>query len=269
MGVRTFLANLALAVAAFAAPAPDPATDAAPPPGIHAIPIEPAVALRDLRRAYRETTIDQEVTIVVRARDKSSRSSALRVRTEPGGRAVLILGALTVWLDPADLVAVHREAPGRCFRAEYPKNAPWSERAKALPPLPVPQLAAALSSDDALRELTPYSRDISWRAGVLDAKAEPPTITLTGDSIDGPTTLVIDAERGWIRELSQTLDWGGTEILIRADPPMPAGETHIAVRPDLATLIAVPRLEDLRPLSSPVPTPTLPPAPSAPTTPIP
>ena len=120
--------------------------------------------LKTLRDAYREREIAQRVDITVTAQGQS-RGSALFVRTGPAGAFHATLGPVTVWTEGATLFAVH-SADGRAyFSTPIGPDGVLPELERLFPPTPLPQLALALGTDEALANLTPYTRATARRAG--------------------------------------------------------------------------------------------------------
>ncbi len=191
-----------------------------PEPVLRDIKLDPAVALRDLRLAYTSEAIEHDLRITVKQPGAPARTTDARLRTTPGGDFVLRLGDLTVWAAGDELRATSVREPRTYFSTPIPAGA---ERLAAIerqfPPIPIPQLAVAISTDEALRDVTPYTRGIRWSAAKLHAAEQPARVILTGEGTGCAVTMILDAEHARLREFVGVMRDSQAEIRIVAAPP--------------------------------------------------
>lgn len=162
------------------------------------IPVELALAMT--RDAYRAGAVADRVAVTFTDAQGRRATDRLVVRidvTAPSPIVALDLDRLHVSITRGKLIATHDAEATTCWTADVPDPVTPEAIQATLPPLPIPQLALALSSDGSLT--TPYTPAITWRLAEIDNAARPPSLTLTGRAGDAPVTLKLDPTTGHIR----------------------------------------------------------------------
>lgn len=149
-------------------------------------PVPTEVIIDDLRESYARL-FAEEVVVRFRAPQLGERAETFSIRVDPGpdpetrpARVLLELGRLRVLFAGGRMIAVNEAAPDHFVLEPYEGPITPELVARLLPPLPLPQLALARVHNDMLATLTPYTIDIRWSDGMLDAGSRPPIMGLRG-----------------------------------------------------------------------------------------
>jgi hypothetical protein len=217
---------------------------AATPPQPQEVPVDLALAVA--HDAYTQGPIADRVVVTFTDQRGISTTSHLTIRIDAGAErqspiVAITLGNLRLSAYGGRLVGVHDTEATTCWVAEIPERFSDLDLFANLPPVPLPQLSAALAFAPAVN--IPYAPTLRWRSAMRDPEARLPTITIQGESDAGPATLVLDADTGRIRHLDLAISDAGAQLQIDVTP-IPPGDPNTWVI-DTGARLNVERLGDL------------------------
>jgi len=169
-------------------------------------------ALASLRAVYRGGAITEEVRLTHTPADGPARRSAVVLALSAGGGGALglELGPLRVRAGGGRLVAWRADQPGRVYAAATDDPLTLDALTALLPPMPLPQLAAAFSRDAGLPEPIGQLRGVRWSLVPQHAQApaDAPAVLL-GVGAGGSIRLYQDPASGRVTRFTVELDAGG------------------------------------------------------------
>lgn len=205
-------------------------------------PIDPALALAEVRDAYRAGPVAERVRVTIHPDGKPAwhdefvvRLDAGKAKDRSGASLGLEMGDLRVWASAGRVIGAHQRDQKSCFVSEYAGPLTPGALSQALPPIPVPQLAFMTldpEADSPLlgRDLTPYTPLIVWEAAAADDSAGAALLSIRGHtapSITRPTAgkvlLAADLKTGRLIRFTADLEQGAQltldfEALSPGDP---------------------------------------------------
>lgn len=181
--------------------------------------LDPIDALRSVARAYSRGAFAESVTVNVQGQGVSRGDSLLFARTDDG-RVLVQAGALTLLGSANEVAAVHELDRLGMYRASVPNGDALRTWRENFPPLPLPQLALALSKDIAGQTLTPYAGPVTWTSATL--RREPDTgeerVSIVGTSERTKVTLVARHDSWRLLSCITEIDRGTSVIRLTIEP---------------------------------------------------
>lgn len=179
---------------------------------------EVAKSMRLIGSAYRVAPFAERVTIEVEGDQGFVTSEQIEVRAqvrtigEPAPtRIVLELGRLEIDASAGQIVATRADNPNEAVVRPIDGLPTLEELELAFPPVPLPQLDFALKKVPG--RLTPYANNVRFTDLAVGASEDDEFIlTMTGESDEGPVTVVANASTGRLR-LVEIKRWNTPDAL--------------------------------------------------------
>jgi hypothetical protein len=129
-------------------------------------------------------------------------------------------GALTILGTLSEVAAVHELDRMGIYKVSVQDGDALRAWREGLPPLPLPQLALALSKDIAREALTPYSGAVTWSSATLrhEAEAGQELVTIVGVAERTKVTLVARHDTWRLASCTTEVDRGASVIRMTVEP---------------------------------------------------
>ena len=171
----------------------------APPP-------EPNAVFGEVRAAYRAGVTTEHMRVTVRQGTSTARRATIALRVEPGAdsAARIQAGRLLVQAQAGTVVVALDRDSGPYLQQKYDGPLSPGTLDACVPPLPIPQLALALTpAADSVPDLCAYARAIAWDSATAEPR-EPTaggTFVLSGHCTGGTLILTADSRTHRLRQV--------------------------------------------------------------------
>lgn len=160
------------------------------PPEPKTTAIHPHMPFDDCREAMLTGPMAERLTVTVRSKGQSAASANILLRTAPGkernqldAKVSIEAGDLRVYAEGGTLTAVAASNPTAYYSVDLEGPATPDVLAKALHPLPLPELAVFFSPEGSVvTQVTPVTRPVTWAPTTVPLDPPLSSITLSGDA---------------------------------------------------------------------------------------
>jgi hypothetical protein len=150
-------------------------------------PLDPAHVVAQFRKAYHKRPFVESLDITVRT-PSEKKCETVVVRGTIKGEIRLELGDLVLWTAGERLIGVHRLNAGTYFEAPLDPSDRAASLLRALPPLPVPEVALVLQAPTAppgAWAVSPLCVEPQWTKATAASQGKKPAVVLEGSTKSG------------------------------------------------------------------------------------
>jgi hypothetical protein len=218
-------------------------------------PLDPAHAVTQFRKAYHKRPFVESLDITVHTPAEKRRETVV-VRGTIKGEIRLELGDLVLWTAGERLIGVHRLNAGTYFEAPLDPSDRAASLLRALPPLPVPEVALVLQPPTAPPSawaVSPLCVDPQWTKAIAASQGKKPAVVLEGLTKSGtvrvagvgdPPVLVFAETKSTRENVTKTI----TADIARLDEPVGRIEADLRGRERVNALTDLrPQAPDMKP----------------------